>query len=337
MIAYQNAYMDAIKEILPIVADQRALKSYIREQDIDKAESQLRFSLVFNDLSLLNWVGSNKLGMIWLQSDWFDRQFGVKDTKITTTREKLAELGIDPEGTNIVPAFVFPGGERADAMASELSPFVESGRLLIQPDRNLFYLKEELTEDGSRQWHGINASPFSPLDNWEIVDEKASRPIPIKSNQPLVRDEKQLFDVTIPYLEGVSFGDLAKILEDEGDLISGLRASIKQAISEYGNETDAHSLVNDLVDPKVDAINRKFKLLVNSHAFRVAGACVGTVVLGYTAVATSGISSAIATICGSGGVGLLGREYSSYREKVNVLKEDPYYFLWRCKQLSKRT
>jgi hypothetical protein len=207
---------------------------------------------------------------------------------------------------------------------------------LIQPDRALFYLTNEKTDDGGRQWHGLNVSQFSPLEDWEIVEEQVSRPIPIsfESNDHL--DQSAMFEITIPYLEGVSFDDLSKILDDEGDLVSGVRQSIKQAISECGDYVDPRIVVKDIIDPKVDALNRKFKSTINSHAFRIAGAAVGTVALAYTAVTTAGISSAVATVCGSGGLGLLGNEFSSYREKINSLKDDPHYFLWRCKNVHRR-
>jgi hypothetical protein len=296
----------------------------------------LKFSLVFNDLSLFTWTGGKELEMIMLQPKWFKDHFGTQGASITISSDRLQELGLNPDNPQIIPGFIFPSGDFADRIAKKLQPFIESGKLLIQPERSLFYLEKELNEKGGRNWKAIGVSQFSPLVNWEIVEEQVSRPIPISFDSNDHLNQTSMFEITIPYLDGVDFQDLSKILEDEGDLVSGLRSSIKQAIEECGDAPDPHIVARDVVDPKVDALNRKFKSIVNSHAFRVAGAAVGTVVLAYTAVATSGLSCAIATVFGSGGLGLLGKEYSVYREKINELKNDPHYFLWRCKNAAKR-
>lgn len=327
--------MSNVKDIFPVLADPNLVKAHIKTKEISNAESLLRFSLVFNDLSLMSYKGGDKLSVMWLQNKWFERNFGVPAASIKVSLERMKYLGIDPESSSISPAFIFPSGDDVNSMVKQLRPFIERKKLLIQPDRSLFLLRVD--ESGKRTWESVEVAQFSPIEHWEIIDERTSRPIPLQFESDDSLNQKILFEITIPYLDGVNFSDLAKILDDEGDLISGLKASIKEAIKEVSNDVDPKILVRDVINPKVDILNRKFKLAINSHAFKVAGAAVGTVVLAYTAVTSAGISSAIATVCGSGGVGLLGKEYSSYLEKVNKLKEDPYYFLWRCKKLSNKT
>ncbi|EHJ9985837.1 hypothetical protein KB976_004993 [Vibrio parahaemolyticus] len=329
---YSDQYMDSVREIAFLSTNPRLLTSHIKAKEYADAESMLRFSLIFNDLSQFTWAGGRELAIVMLQPEWFERQFGAKGALVNVSAERLAQLGLDEHNPQIMPGFVFPHGKQADKILSDLRPFIERGKLLIQPDRALFHTKE-----GSNTWESINVSQYSTLDTWRIEEEAVSRPIPIcfESNDHI--DQASMFDITIPYLEGVNFPELAKILDDEGDLISGLRVSIKEALSECGDGVDPRVVAKDVIDPKVDALNRKFRSIINTHSFRVAGAGVGTVALAYTAVSTGGLSSALATVCGSGGLGLLGKEYSAYREKVNELKNDPYYFLWRCKKVKKNT
>lgn len=335
--AYSKKYLSSVREIFPVITNPSLLKSHIKAKDYENAESMLRFSLVFNDLSLFTLTGGKELAMICLQPKWFEDHFGARGATVKVSEERLRELGINPENPEISPAFIFPRGDFIDKVTRDLRPFVEKGKLLIQPERSLFHLKNELNDVGGRNWESIGVSQFSPLESWEIVDEKQSRPIPISFNSDDHLSQAAMFEITVPYLKGVSFHDLSKILEDEGDLVSGLRSSIKQAINECGEDVDPRIVTKDIIDPRVDALNRKFKSIINSHAFRVAGAGLGTVVLAYTAVSTGGLSSAIATVCGGGGLGLLGQEYSAYREKINQLKDDPHYFLWRCKSSVKNT
>ncbi|WP_444941081.1 hypothetical protein ACJJI3_00200 [Microbulbifer sp. ZKSA004] len=333
--AYSKEYLSSVRDVYPIIANPNLLRSHIKTEDFGGCESLLKFSLVFNDLSLLTINGTNEIVFNMMKPKWFEEHFGVKGASVEISADLLKELGGDPEKLSITPSFIFPLGESIDKMLNELSSFMERGRLLMQPARTLLYLENEKNDKGGQNWKALSVSQFSSLEKWEIIDEKSSRPIPISFDSNDHLDQQSMFEITIPYLEGVSFNDLEKILDDEGDLISGVRQSIKQAISECGNGVDPRLIAKDIIDPKVDALNRKFNSIINSHVFRIAGASVGTVVLAYTAVATSGISSSLATICGSTGFGLLGKEYSSYKEKVNALKYDPYYFLWRCKKVQK--
>ncbi|HZF71450.1 hypothetical protein [Sulfuricurvum sp.] len=333
---YNNEYMNNISTIYPVVTNPNLLKSRIKTKNIQDAESLLRFSLVFNDLSLFTYNGGNELVMILLQKEWFEKNFSKFGAEIRLSKQKFDELGFDSENPQISPAFIFTQGDEINRFADQLYPFIANGRLLFQPDRSLLYLEGE-NENGGRTFNTLDVSQFSSLESWEIIDESNSRPISLQYESNNNLNQHSIFEITIPYLEGVKFSDLAKILEDENDLISGLRSSIKQAILESGDTHDLLTVRRDIIDPKIDALNRKFKSTVNSHAFRIAGAAVGTVALAYTSASTAGLSSAIATICGSGGIGLLGKEYSIYKEKINELRDDPYYFLWRCKNVAKHT
>lgn len=336
MNEYNNEYMNNIHTIYPTVTNPHLLKSQIKTKNMQDAESLLRFSLVFNDLSLFTYNGGNELAFSLLTKEWFEKYLSTSGIEITLSKQKFEELGLDPKNLQINPAFIFSQGDEVNRFAEQLYPFIENGRLLFQPDRFLLYL-EGKNEDGGRRWNTLDVSHFSSLESWETIDESNSRPIPLQYSSNGNINQHSIFEITIPYLEGVKFSDLAKILEDEDDLLSGLRVSIKEATKEVKNTNDLITVRQDIIDPKIDALNRKFKSIVNSHIFKVAGAGIGTVALAYTAVSTAGISASLATICGSGGIGLLGKEYSDYREKINELKDNPYYFLWKCKQARKKT
>ena len=337
MDIYKDIFLSSIRDVFPIITDSNKLKSHIRTKKYENAESLLRFSLVFNDLTLITWTGGKELSVIMLQPKWFEKNLSVPGAMVKVRPDKLQELELNPNNPEIAPAFIFPRGDLADKIAKQLQPFIESGRLLIQPERSIFYLLKKLNDRGGRDWRSLDVTQYSPLDKWEIVDEQFSRPIPLSFDSNDHLNQKLMFEITMPYLNGVGFLDLSKILNDEGDLVSSLRSSIRQAIQECDTAPDPQIVVRDIVNPKIDILNRRFKSIINTHAFRVAGAAIGTVVLAYTAVTTAGLSSAIATVCGSGGLGLLGREYSNYREKLNELKTDPHYFLWRCKRVASKT
>ena len=173
--SYRNEYLASVKEIFPVITNPNLLKSHIKTKEYEHAESMLRFSLVFNDLSLFTWTGGKELAMIWLQPKWFEDHFGSPGAAITTNVERLQELGINPENPEICPAFIFPRGDFADEVTRNLRPFIESGKLLIQPERLLFCLKKELNDEGGKNWESIGVLQFSPMENWEIVERVRSR------------------------------------------------------------------------------------------------------------------------------------------------------------------
>lgn len=332
--SYHNKYMNNINQLYKTTVNPHILKSHIKTKSISEAEQLLRFSLVFNDLSLFTYNGGNKLAFNILSDDWFKQNFPNSEASIILNKKKLQELGVNTNNLEISPAFVFPCDDQISLFIEELHPFIENGKLILQPDRTLLYVDNYNNESGGRTLKTLDVSQDLSLDRWETIDETSSRAITFESHNSI--NQKLLFEVTIPYLDGVNFTDLSKILEDEEDLLSGLRSSIKVATQEVSNTDDFLTIRKDIIDPKVDALNRKFNSIVNSHFFKVTGAAVGTVALAYTAVSTVGVAASIATICGSGGLTLLGKEYSDYRTKINELKDDPYYFLWRCKQLQKK-
>lgn len=322
---YSTEYMDSIQYIYKDISKSHLLKSKIDTGEVEAADRFLRFSLVFNDLTLFRYPKGDEMEVIVLTNHWFKEKMG-KDAYFRTNIEQLERLGLDQDKPKISPAFIFPTGDAFNKYADQLSSFTETGKLLFHPTRCM------LSQSNENILETVAVNEFTPLDSWEIIDESRSRPIEITAEKPIL-EENELFEVVIPYLENVPYKDLSKILDDESDLVSQLRLSIKQAISECQNSNDYQSIRRDLVDPKVDAVNRKFRAIVNNSAYKVAAAGVGTAVLAYTSVSTVGISSALTTIVGSGGLGLLAKEYSEYREELNQLKSDPHYLLWRCKKL----
>jgi len=333
---YQSTYMDNVVALLSHVADPRRSTSQIVSYDVDQAAERMRFSLVFNELSLLTMLSTQALSVTTLDDGWFDLNFPGTETFLRYSAEVLTEIEADPQNPKLLPAFVFSSDDRHRRLINELSDFIESGRALIYPNRSIMVLRAEPHPETGALVNLLDSSKFASRIEWEVVGEEISRPLSILDNDNSDKDH-EIFDVSVPYLTGIPFKEIKNILDDEGDLVSGLRVAIKTAIEQVDGKVIPHELTRDVIDPAVDRLNRKLKLAINTHKFRVGGAAVGTAVLAYTAAATSGVGAALATIAGTGGLGLIGNEYASYREKVNAIKEDSYYFFWRCKEIKKRS
>jgi hypothetical protein len=173
---YYNAYINNITEIYPTLINSHILKSHIKTKNINDAEQLLRFSLVFNDLSLLTYNGGDKLAFSILQQEWFDKNFPETQPSILINEKKIKEIGLNPSNIEMSPAFVFPYGDEIKYLTEQLHPFIENGKLLLQPDRILLYLDGK-NENGGRTFKTLDVSQFSSLESWETIDETNSKPI----------------------------------------------------------------------------------------------------------------------------------------------------------------
>ena len=63
---YSNSYIKHLHDIYPTIVNPRLLKSHIKTDDLVAGESLLRFSLVFNDLSLFTPAGGKEMAVIML-------------------------------------------------------------------------------------------------------------------------------------------------------------------------------------------------------------------------------------------------------------------------------
>lgn len=324
---YQSVFMENISDVLAVTGSPKSLKSLVRGTSLQSVDERMRFSLVFNDLTILNVLSASELSIVILKPEWFHERFGSPAT-LTVSHEKLHELGIDPHAPKLSPGFMFPGGKEGDDLVRSLEPLISSKRLILQPSRTVMF---QTKGDKKASFATHDVSQFSSLENWQLTEETASPPVPITQHNENDQ-EKKFFEITVPYLTNISFRKFSKILLNEHDLISSLRVAIKTAVDSTPHEKNIDELVRDVVDPKIDMINRRFRSIVNSHSLQIAGTAVGTVVLAYTAASTGGLTATLATIAGSGGIGLLGKEYASYRKSLREIADDPFYFLWRCKE-----
>lgn len=336
---YTSAYLPLLKDILTSQTDPRLLRSRFEHKvGIDNGDL-IRFSAIFNDVSFVEATTRGEMNIITLEKKGFASYFGGDQLEVTLPMSMAEELGLAGKTeAPLLPGFIFPSGSPSANFLSEVQPLIECKRLVVLPKRTLIVLKGQ-DSTGRRSWHAHSVDSDSPFDTWSMLEESHSENRPFQilhAGDKAERGEEFVFEMLLPYLRGIAFKDLARVIEDESDLISGLRAAIQEATSKAKPNRTAIELARDVVDPKVDALNRKFRSLVETHSLKMAGAAIGSVALAFTAVAAAGPAAAFATVAGAGGVGLLSKQYADYREQRAKLTEDPYYFLWRCKREGQR-
>jgi hypothetical protein len=92
-------------------------------------------------------------------------------------------------------------------------------------------------------------------------------------------------------------------------------------------------MVNDVVQPRVIAIDRKLRSLQRIHKLKIGGAAMSSVALAFTASASAGaIGTGLLALASAGGFGFIANQYSDYMAQRDELQQDPYYFLWRARR-----
>ena len=310
------------------------LTATIAERDIPKLRSLLSVSLVLNDRTAVHYLGKDEMQMHIPPPDRYRAMFGVDQIRFNVTPAHIQKYKIDPSHPTLSPCFFYSHGAELKPLLNALLPCIASGRVTLQPVRAIL-TKQDRSVGSDSDWHVIGADDKAPLELWEPEE-------PVTQGKPLrlVTSHagpvgKTLFEVTMPFLRGVPFRELEALLTHEEDIVSAFRSSLKSAVREAAkNGTRATEIVGDVIHPRLGLLERKMKSLQRVHRIKVGGAALGSVALAFTSASTGGVGAGLLAIASAGSFGLLANQYSDYVGKLEELRQDPFYFLWKCKQVA---
>lgn len=250
-----------------------------------------------------------------------------------------------PPGSTVIPAFLRFHPKVISPWMDEASELINSEQVIYAPRRGIVYLEREKA-DGRKEWRMDRLDPTSPWSVWRRVSdsERSGGTTVIMPDEPESGTQFDLLSVTMPFLTNTPPSVLFSVLRDEKDTVMAFRAALRKAIAEAAVEIkgtdDRASLTrrgteirDDIIRPETERLERRFKTLVRTHALRIGGAGLGTIVLSLAAVPTTGLLA----LLGAGGVGVLANEYAAYRKEMDELKENPWYFAWRLRKKLSRT
>jgi hypothetical protein len=313
---YGRTYIRHINEVNSFVKNVSGVKSALKTSDMTAAEDMLRASVVLSDLTTLTIEGGTALKITIPQEPGKIVQLSAAE---------IEKYKIDPAKTEFCVGIVQPAEKQHIAFYKQCLPLIKRGRLFIRPKR------VALIRMGENHWEGLDVEPDADDNTWIVSGESQSLgELPIK----VETDGSVPFDLAIPYLRGIPFSDLVLILDDAADTILNLRRGIQKALTQYP-KSEPNTIVEfrrDVIDPELETLESSFKKVAASHKYSIGGAIVGSVGLALSAIMTGGATGLITGLLGAGGVGLIGKEYSAYRTKLEEMKENPFYLFWRAKR-----
>lgn len=324
-----RGYTDNFRDVLKISRNSLVRRGRL-ETNAEGADlvDQVKVAAVLNDVSFLTLQGGKNLTMSLMQQEGMRRTLGTTEVRLSLTRKDYERIN----GKSLMLGFSMRTDD--DEILREISPLIEGGHLIVQPDRIVMYV-QEAHADGRRTFNVLDINEGGgPIDLWEVMsDEQLLETMSINGSLPICQNEVHLTEVVLPYLTGTSASDLAKIMNDEADLLSEFRSSLRDLVRDARSKgKDAQEILLDIVGPKVGRLERRFQQIANMNRLKVGGAAVATITLALTSAATGGFVAGAAALVGSSGLLMLAKEYAGARAETQSLKDDPTYLLWKFKK-----
>jgi hypothetical protein len=218
-------------------------------------------------------------------------------------------------------------GDKETKILTDLAPLISRGHVIVTPNRGLIYL-DEAGQDGSpNKWQMLDIEATSPFDHWYIGEEPRLIPMISGSNDG-ANQERKLATVIVPFIQGIPSEDLAKILDDERDVLDESRAAMRQLVSQSASD-NTKSIVLDLIKPSINKIERRYKKIASMSRLKMAGAVVSAVSLSLISYHLGGLTASALALFGAGGASAVGKNILTGIDEIASFKNEPVYLLWR--------
>src|SRR5258708_10543071 len=297
------------------------LKTDIRV-DLESAES--------NEMIKLSALLSDFTSVFPYHKDKFLYTFDpkAKGRKIIGPQKYLDNISKEIPNSQLFAGYASVSEEIIEDLFETLNPLIEAGKMLIRPEKIIF--AAEIGQDYRASIHPADSN--SHADEWRAINENQEQnSYPIFDNKSLIENHKQISEILVPYIQGIDLKEYSKILLDEEDLLSSFRVQMKSYMNMLKNENiNSTEFKQDIIQPKLDSINRKFKHITNLHKLKVSGATLGTIGLFLVSLSQAGMIAALSQFItfGLGTVGFIKNE-TEYQDNLDKLKDAPEYLLWK--------
>jgi hypothetical protein len=311
---------------------------HVMTDTAEEGPRAIKVGAILNDVCFVSLATKSKeLAIHWLKPAGIRKLLGTDRIVVRVPQSPPPALKEAMEKGQLSIGFGIPSEAAAQHVFKELGPLIEHCGVIPRPARSIIYLKETLP-GGQRRWEFIETPLGEAVETWDLREVNVSAPqplsIPIQTNQTVYQAEQTLFDVTLPFVENVSNDDLAKILQDEMDVLLEFRAALRSVINNASLEgQDTRQIVADLVRPKIANVERRFNHIVNMSRLKMAGAMVSTAALSLVSYMHTGLAQAVVPLLGAGGLAYGAQEYASRSNQLQSLKDEPFYLLWKLGRL----
>jgi len=233
---------------------------------------------------------------------------------------------------HILPCYSHNNSADIKKAAQKFQPLIDSTKAMLRPIRSL-WVDNNHVED-KKQGIIYYAQGNTDTKHWIVKDSFTRDSLPIQDY--LSASQSQiLFDLTIPYFRNTSLENLTKVLIDESDCLSPFRKELKNVIINFDSvEKNLKEVQQDILRPQIDTISRQFKHYKNVHSIGVLGS-VGMFSLSLIklVIPEALISELVSSIVSGSSLSALFVSELKHQSNMNALRDNPYFLLWKIKQL----
>ena len=326
--SYAEYYIDNADYFIKKASDKSVLSSVVNIPSPEKGLDRIRFASVFSDLTNLYFDGITKNG----------GKFKLLKEQTITVKNTVLDAIVHKNDRPILnAAYSFLKEEDLSPFLKKVFPLIYKEKLIVHNNRVIMGLSPEKSTTGNKTWNLWEVKHNSPTHHWFMSEVEGNRNqgIPIDFRPVDMANQDAVFEITIPYLSNVPIKELDKILEDYQDLLSQFRFEIKNLINNAINDRKTIEEIKfDLLQPKIDSINQKFKKISNIHKLKVKGTVFTTVSLSFVAGQMFDFYRSLVPFIL--GLGVMVRNEADYQKEIGKLYENPFYFLWKVNKYNSK-
>ncbi|ETZ20191.1 hypothetical protein [Pedobacter sp. V48] len=325
-----NTYVDQEEGILNGIGRIQGIKSEFYCDHISKALETSKFLSIYSDFTSLFMLPNRTDEHLIHYYPPEDHRF----IKRNITFPPGILNGHVPKPHDLLPAYTTHTDNATRNLITELSPFIDSGKLLIRPIRTIMLYNAPITKRDAIIYY---ANSDTPTTDWKIkeMNEKDSFVI---DNGLQHYQSKVLYEITLPFIDNISAENLSKILKDETDLLGNFRVTLKNLMNSTidPKTVNTNEIYNDKLRPELESINRKFKSIKDIHKLGT-GATLAAITISLVAInanLSANFQSLFNTFAGTGTLGFMASEIR-YQTEESKLKDNPYFLLWKISRANK--
>ncbi|HBC89436.1 MAG TPA: hypothetical protein DCZ94_21065 [Lentisphaeria bacterium] len=328
--------MNGYKDFVDMVLNSTAEKSWTKLKDPQLLWKIPKLALLLSDSCIMFGCGGPELKMK------IQHKF-AQPFSFVLPKDLLPRI----QNKSIWPALTYFQPSVVTTWINDAKDLIADGKAVYVPERGL--LVEGEAKGSKKSWDLMPMHQSLPLDallplgyygrpeNTAIIDS---------AHVQLSTDAlASILDVSLPYIEDISLTDFYKLYKDEYNSVvllrKALRSSLAKALKELNNTQTPDvihklclNLKHDEIDPELAKLNLAYKRVVKTKSFSAIGAAVSTVTLSAAALLAPSIPAYVA-LFGTSGLVLTMKEFSEFQNNKVMLKENPYYFLWKMKMTQK--
>jgi hypothetical protein len=314
------------------VASVSLAKNWARVRTADDFWHLPKVSLLLNDITVLYGAGGAS-GAIEVPMDSIvqEEQYTMPREFYERVKHKSARPGLAYFDMSVVQKWL-----------TEAAPLIEAGRLIYVPARVV--ITHDKVEAGHNHWLVDSLDQTLP---WNVLspvqlDDRRNVALVTGGNE-MLESISELLAFELPYIRQLTMADFHKLLQDERDTLISLRGGLvgltklfRDKAQQAGDLPELKKMAiewrHDVIEPELAKLNIKYKSIVSSRTFSLAGATMSTAAVAMACIFAPSIAATVA-LFGTSGFCLSMKEFAEYRRDVIGLRESPYYFLWKLRGL----